>query len=497
MVGGGDVARPRWEPVPPRRRGPSPGSPRGHPITWPAHRTPATASTASRPGAHDEEQSARGVAMICARMYPQRTWTAVARCLADAFLAGVWNEARAAAPRARRARPAAALAAARRAGGARRLSPPARGPSARARALRVHESSSASGAPEDGSRRRRFGAGSCPNRRWAGCAGRCPRSPSLGALGAFLSLPAGELAWLADMRGLERSVADERLRHYRYAWLARGDGRPVRVIEQPKPRLKAVQRDRAARDPRSDPGARACPRVHPRALGGEPRGGARRPAGRRAPGPRGLLRLDRGGPHLRHLPHRGLPGGGRARADGADDERRAVGGLGRRPAPARAGADHGPPPARAPPGDARTCRRARRRHRRSPTSRRSGSTAGSAGLARALSATYTRYADDLTFSGGTLLLTRAERAARDRRHDRPGGGLHRQRAQVGADDAGRPPARVRDRRQRASERRARGVRPAEGDPPQRGACTGRRLRTAPASATSGRICSGASRGSSR
>jgi hypothetical protein len=51
----------------------------------------------------------------------------------------------------------------------------------------------------------------------------------------------GALAWFADVRGLERRVEDERLRHYRYAWHVRADGR-ARVLEAPKPRLKAIQR---------------------------------------------------------------------------------------------------------------------------------------------------------------------------------------------------------------------------------------------------------------
>jgi len=49
------------------------------------------------------------------------------------------------------------------------------------------------------------------------------------------------LAWFADVRGLERVVDDERLRHYRYSRLPRSSG-PPRVLEAPKPRLKALQR---------------------------------------------------------------------------------------------------------------------------------------------------------------------------------------------------------------------------------------------------------------
>jgi retron-type reverse transcriptase len=45
-----------------------------------------------------------------------------------------------------------------------------------------------------------------------------------------------ELDWFADRRGMNRRVADRRLRHYWYLWL---NGR---LIEAPKPRLRALQR---------------------------------------------------------------------------------------------------------------------------------------------------------------------------------------------------------------------------------------------------------------
>lgn len=73
-------------------------------------------------------------------------------------------------------------------------------------------------------------------RRWP-----VPELPTVGELAAFLRVSDGELAWLADVRGLERTAADGRLRHYWYGTIAR-PGRPARVIERPKPRLKAIQR---------------------------------------------------------------------------------------------------------------------------------------------------------------------------------------------------------------------------------------------------------------
>lgn len=64
---------------------------------------------------------------------------------------------------------------------------------------------------------------------------------SVDALAERLELSGGQLAWLADVRGLERNVADERLRNYRYRLAPRRGGLP-RVIEAPKARLKEIQR---------------------------------------------------------------------------------------------------------------------------------------------------------------------------------------------------------------------------------------------------------------
>lgn len=67
-----------------------------------------------------------------------------------------------------------------------------------------------------------------------------------GDLAATLDLHPGELAWLADRRRLERRASTERLRNYRYRWLPRPAG-PPRLIEQPKRLLKETQR-RVLRD---------------------------------------------------------------------------------------------------------------------------------------------------------------------------------------------------------------------------------------------------------
>jgi len=66
---------------------------------------------------------------------------------------------------------------------------------------------------------------------------------TLGDLQEFLGLgpDAGALAWFADARGWERTVADEALRHYRYRWSPKAAG-GRRLIEEPKGTLKHFQR---------------------------------------------------------------------------------------------------------------------------------------------------------------------------------------------------------------------------------------------------------------
>ncbi len=64
---------------------------------------------------------------------------------------------------------------------------------------------------------------------------------SVGALAERLELSDGHLSWLADTRGWERTVVDEKLRNYRYRSLPRRSGLP-RIIEVPKARLKETQR---------------------------------------------------------------------------------------------------------------------------------------------------------------------------------------------------------------------------------------------------------------
>jgi hypothetical protein len=69
-----------------------------------------------------------------------------------------------------------------------------------------------------------------------------PAIATLGTLAEFLGVAAGELEWFADLKGLTaRVAADGPLRHYCYRVLAKKSG-SVRLIEAPKGRLKQMQR---------------------------------------------------------------------------------------------------------------------------------------------------------------------------------------------------------------------------------------------------------------
>lgn len=62
-----------------------------------------------------------------------------------------------------------------------------------------------------------------------------------GELADWLDLSHGELSWFADCRGLEAKCSVGRLRHYHYRVLPKRRGQ-LRLIEVPKTRLKAIQR---------------------------------------------------------------------------------------------------------------------------------------------------------------------------------------------------------------------------------------------------------------
>jgi RNA-directed DNA polymerase len=68
-----------------------------------------------------------------------------------------------------------------------------------------------------------------------------PEIDSTSDLRAMLGLSVGDLSWFSDTKQFERTVLDDRLRHYRYRWAMKRTG-GVRLIEEPKPLLKHFQR---------------------------------------------------------------------------------------------------------------------------------------------------------------------------------------------------------------------------------------------------------------
>ncbi len=70
---------------------------------------------------------------------------------------------------------------------------------------------------------------------------RVPALATLGELAEWLGEPAGQVDWLADERRGHGRAAAPPLQHYRYAFVGKGGGK-ARLIEAPKPRLKAIQR---------------------------------------------------------------------------------------------------------------------------------------------------------------------------------------------------------------------------------------------------------------
>jgi RNA-directed DNA polymerase len=73
-----------------------------------------------------------------------------------------------------------------------------------------------------------------------------PPIESAAALTEWLHLNPGELEWLADLKGLLRHGHPGKLAHYHYRVLAKANGE-IRLIEAPKSRLKHIQRQILAR----------------------------------------------------------------------------------------------------------------------------------------------------------------------------------------------------------------------------------------------------------
>lgn len=68
-----------------------------------------------------------------------------------------------------------------------------------------------------------------------------PQITTPGALGEWLGVTIRELDWFADVAGYQRRTSIEALRHYRYRTLAKRSG-GLRLLQSPKPRLKQLQR---------------------------------------------------------------------------------------------------------------------------------------------------------------------------------------------------------------------------------------------------------------
>ncbi len=72
-----------------------------------------------------------------------------------------------------------------------------------------------------------------------------PSITTLGGLARRLRVAAEKLDGLVDIKGLERWARGEQLHHYHYRWLPKDQAAPLegRLLEAPKTRLKAAQRE--------------------------------------------------------------------------------------------------------------------------------------------------------------------------------------------------------------------------------------------------------------
>jgi hypothetical protein len=70
---------------------------------------------------------------------------------------------------------------------------------------------------------------------------KVPPVCTIGELARWLNLTPNELEWFADCRTQEAKLPEGPLRHYHYRWQLKREG-SARLIESPKQRLKAIQR---------------------------------------------------------------------------------------------------------------------------------------------------------------------------------------------------------------------------------------------------------------
>jgi RNA-directed DNA polymerase len=223
-----------------------------------------------------------------------------------------------------------------------------------------------------------------------------PPLPTAGALADHLGLTVGELEWFADPRGRQRRSPGRLARHYSYRWLDRA-GRPPRLLEVPLPRLRALQRrllDTVLADV-PPPGP-----AHGFVPGRSTRTGAARHAGAEV-----VVTLDlaaffasvRWSRVYGVFRAAGYPEPVAALLTGLTTVATPVAVLAGAPPGQRAGLAAAHLPQGAPTSPALANRVAARLDRRL------------SGLADAIGATYTRYADDLTFSGDRELARSAGR----------------------------------------------------------------------------------------
>jgi len=170
-------------------------------------------------------------------MYDARTRSDLGRVLAAAFLAGPWTAAGLTVRAARAVRPHPGwMAGLVRSVLAAYRHPPHDRARELAAFVAAHLQASAGRGPAVVARRVHL-----PTSRMGRAPWPVPPIDTVGDLAALLGVDAGALAHLADVRGWERHAPSRRLRNYTYAWIARPDA-PVRLLEQPKARLKAAQR---------------------------------------------------------------------------------------------------------------------------------------------------------------------------------------------------------------------------------------------------------------
>ncbi len=231
-----------------------------------------------------------------------------------------------------------------------------------------------------------------------------PALRTKGEVARWLRLEPNELDWFADSRTQERSLPDGPLRHYHYHWISKRNG-TARLIESPKRRLKAIQRRILCEVLNPIP---PHPAVHGFRTGRSIKTSAALHTGRHI-----VLKMD-----LRNF----FPGIFRARimaifmtAGYPEAVAQVLARLGTNSVPAAVFLNY--------PGDADIPERRRMKllfrqphlPQGAPTSPALANLAAFrfdsrvAGLARAVGAEYTRYADDLVFSGDGLFATRVDR----------------------------------------------------------------------------------------